>query len=157
PGDAAPRRGARARRHDAGMLRRSLALLLAVALLARPIGATWSIILVDVRTGEIAIASATCLANFDLAVGVPVVVVGVGAGAAQSFVDTTGRNRILIRDQLRLGTDPRQILQLLAQQDPGHQTRQYGIVDVSGRAVGFTGSGAGAWAGDRTGRIGDIV
>ena len=28
--------------------------------------ATWSIVLVDTRTGEIGIASATCLTNFDL-------------------------------------------------------------------------------------------
>lgn len=139
------------------MVRLLSSLVLALAALVRPASATWSIILIDVRTGEIAVASATCLTSFDLAVFVPVVVVGRGAGCAQSFVDQSGQTRIYIRDQLRLGTSPAQILAGLAGLDPGHQTRQYGIVDVSGRAIGFTGTGAGAFASDRTGRIGDLA
>ncbi|MBK8976159.1 MAG: DUF1028 domain-containing protein [Planctomycetes bacterium] len=138
------------------MLARLLALLVLLGLPAR-LSATWSIILVNTRTGEIAVGCATCITSFDLVVGVPVIVVGRGAGCAQSFVDTTGQNRLLIRDQLRLGTPLAQILQLLAAQDPGHQTRQYGMVDVTGDALGFTGAQAGAWAGDRIGQVGDIV
>ncbi|MEZ5965034.1 MAG: DUF1028 domain-containing protein [Planctomycetota bacterium] len=139
------------------MLRALLRLGLAAALLARPVLATWSIILIDTRTGEIAVASATCLQNFDLAVWVPVVVVGKGAACAQSFVDPSGANRLYIRDQLLLGTAPDQILAGLAASDPGHQSRQYGFADVQGRTRGFTGTGAGAYASDRTGRVGDIV
>ncbi|MEY4675133.1 MAG: hypothetical protein RL148_2917 [Planctomycetota bacterium] len=136
---------------------RRLVLLLVALLLAAPLQATWSIILVDRRTGEIAIASATCLAGFDLKNGASVVRVGRGAAAAQSFVDSSGQNRLLIFTQLGAGTDPAQILAQLAASDPGHQTRQYGIVDVQGRAIGFTGNQAGAWAGHLTGSIGDIV
>ncbi len=139
------------------MLRLVLRGLLAVLALACPLPATWSIILIDVRTGEIAVASATCLPNFDLAVWVPVIVVGKGAACAQSYVDPTGTTRIYIRDQLALGTSPAQILSGLAGFDTGHQSRQYGIVDLAGRAVGFTGTGAGGFASDRVGRIGDIV
>lgn len=139
------------------ILPRWLAILLSVLFLAPIAPATWSIIIVDTRTGEIAIGSATCLTSFDLKLGASVVVVGKGAGAAQSFVDTTGRNRQLIFQQLMMGTAPSQILVLLAQQDPQHQTRQYGIVDVQGRAVGFTGTGAGAWAGHLTGQVGTLV
>lgn len=137
--------------------RHLLACTLALLAIAAPLSATWSIILVNVRTCEIAIASATCLTGLDLARFVPVIVVGKGAAAAQSFVDATGNNRILLRDQLALGTDPAQILNLLANSDAGHQTRQYGIVDIRGRAIGFTGTGAGAYASDRIGQIGDIV
>ncbi len=130
--------------------------LLATLLLVDCVRATWSIILVDRRTGEVAIASATCLTGFDLQNGACVVVVGRGAAAAQSFVDTTGQNRMLIFQQLQLGADPQQILAQLAATDTGHQSRQYGIVDVQGRAVGFTGTGAGPWAGHLTGQIGDV-
>jgi hypothetical protein len=137
-------------------LRRALALVLS-ALLCGPLSATWSIILIDLRTGEIAVGCATCLTGFDLRQGVPVILVGVGAGCAQSSVDATGQNRLLIRNQLLAGTSPSQILVLLAQQDPGHQTRQYGIVDTQGRAVGFTGNSAGAYAGHITGQVGQIV
>lgn len=136
--------------------RNALALVAAV-LLCAPLSATWSIILIDLRTREIAIGCATCLTNFDLRVGVPVMMVGRGGACAQSFVDASGANRLLIRNQLLAGTDPVQILAMLAQQDPGHQTRQYGIVDVQGRALGFTGTGAGAWAGHVTGQVGSIV
>src|SRR5436190_23029008 len=100
--------------------------------------ATWSIIIVDTRTHEIAIGSATCLTNFDLARALPVVRVGLGAAAAQSAVDTTGRNRRLIWDQFALGTPPDQILQMLDHVDTLHETRQYGIVDTQGRATTFT-------------------
>ena len=130
---------------------------LALLLCSAPLRATWSIIIVDTRTGEIAIASATCLTGFDLQLNACVLVVGRGAAAAQSYVDFTGQNRILIFNQLLSGTDPNQILNLLAASDPGHQTRQYGIVDVQGRAVGFTGTGAGAWGGHLTGQIGTLV
>lgn len=136
---------------------RHLVVLLVTFLLTGSLNATWSIILIDTRTGEIAIGSATCLTGFDLQANASVVVVGRGAAAAQSFIDTTGQNRILIFTQLGLGTDPAQILALLAASDPGHQTRQYGIVDTQGRAIGFTGTGDGQWAGHLTGQIGSIV
>ncbi len=131
--------------------------LLLVGLLGGALPATWSIILIDTRTGEIAIASATCLPGFDLQQGACVIVVGRGAAAAQSFVDVTGANRALIFAQLQAGTTPAQILAMLAAQDSSHQTRQYGIVDVQGNAIGFTGTGAGQWAGHLTGQVGSIV
>ena len=139
------------------MLRSLAWLLLAVLSLARPAAATWSIILIDIRTGEIAIASATCVGGIDLTVYVPIIVVGKGAGCAQSVIDQTGANRILIRDQLALGTDPVQILAMLATADGQHQSRQYGIVDVRGRATGFSGTGNGPYSSDRTGRVGNVV
>lgn len=113
--------------------------------------ATWSIIFVDTTTGEIGIASATCLTNFDLQAGASVVVVGKGAAAAQSFVDSTGNNRTILRDRLAAGVDPALILAELAATDSGHQSRQYGIVDLSGRTLTFTGTGAGGYASGITG------
>lgn len=109
--------------------------------------ATWSIVLFDSRTGEIGIASATCLANFDLQANSPVVVVGRGAAAAQSSVDVTGQNRMLIRDRLRAGVEPANILAELAATDLSHESRQYGIVGAPGIGVSFTGLEDGPWAG----------
>jgi hypothetical protein len=119
--------------------------------------ATWSILLVDTRTGEIALGSATCLTSFDLRANTPVIITGVGAATAQSFVDSSGRNRVRIRDGLALGLTPAEILTDLSTFDPGHQTRQYGIVDTTGLAATFSGTGAGAWAGGTTGEVDGII
>jgi uncharacterized Ntn-hydrolase superfamily protein len=119
--------------------------------LAGSASATWSILLVDLSTGEIALGSATCLTGFDLQANTPVLIPGVGAATAQSFVDSNGFNRSLIRDRLLQGTEPEAILAELAVFDTGHQTRQYGIIDTSGNASTFTGTGAGQWAGGLTG------
>jgi hypothetical protein len=123
----------------------------------REAGATWSIIIIDVRTGEVAAASATCLTGFDLQANTPVMLTGVGAATAQSFVDSTGQNRTYIRDRLLAGDTMDAILAGLAVRDSGHQTRQYGIADVRGGTLTFSGTGAGLWAGGRTGRVGDLV
>jgi hypothetical protein len=136
---------------------RSLCAFAGVAGLAASASATWSIVLIDVRTGEIAVGSATCLTNFDLQAGTPVLIPGVGAATAQSFVDQGGYNRVFIRDRLLEGVPPDEILALLEDVDGGHQTRQYGIADALGGVATFTGTRAGAWAGGVTGRIGDVV
>jgi hypothetical protein len=133
--------------------------LLALASLAGTASATWSIIIVDTRTGEVAVASATCLTGLDLRNVTPVLLSGVGAATAQSFADISGENRTFIRDRLLEGTAPSDIVTGLSPFDPGHQSRQYGIVDLrsGGRAATFSGTGAGRWAGGRTGRTGDLV
>ena len=124
---------------------------------AAPASATWSIVIADTRTGEIAIGSATCVAGYDLRNLLPIVVVGRGVGAAQSYVDFSARNRMLISTELKKGTPLPRLLALLAQGDSGHQTRQYGIVDVSGGSITFTGTQCGAFANGLTGRIGPLV
>lgn len=138
-------------------LRRPLVSILAAALLAAPVRATWSIVAVDTISGEIVVASATCIANFDLERWLPVLLPEVGAGCAQSIVDSSGANRTRIRNDLLLGMSPDEILLDLAAHDPSHQGRQYGIVDTQGRAATFTGANAGQWAGGVTGRTGTIV
>ena len=105
---------------------------------------TWSIVVVDRATGEVCVASATCLANLSIERYVPVIVVGQGAAAAQSSVDATGANRVLIRDGLLAGDDPAAMLSVLAGVDPQHNQRQYGIVSLDGGPpISFTGTGAG--------------
>jgi len=139
-------------------LRRLFTLLAGLALLSGPVQATWSIVCVNLRTREVGVATATCLANFNIRVGVPVIVVGEGAAAAQSLLDSFGTNRRLIYFSYR-DTDetPEEILARLAKGDFGHQTRQYGIVNFEGPPATFTGTGAGAAASGVTGGIGDYL
>ena len=137
---------------------RSLALSAAVLTgLTATAQATWSIVLVDTATGEVAIGCATCLEGLDLEIYVPVVLAGVGGACAQSSIDTTGRNRRYIWDELQKGTSPKDILTGLAGLDSSHQSRQYGIVDMKGRRITFTGSQCGAWAGGVAGKRGTII
>jgi uncharacterized Ntn-hydrolase superfamily protein len=137
-------------------LRRILSLSLATLALAPALGGTWSIIIVDTRTGEIAIASASCV-RADLRTLAPVVLVGKGAAAVQSFADLSGYVRAVIREGMARDMSPSQILAYLAGQDPAHQSRQYGIVDTRGRVLTFTGSKTGAWTGGLTGKVGTLV
>lgn len=133
---------------------RSVALVLAAGgVLAADAEATWSIVLVDTATGEVAIGCATCLESLDLEVYCPVILAGVGGACAQSSIDSSGRNRKLIWDELQKGTPPKQILTLLRGGDSAHQSRQYGIVDMNGREATFTGFQCGAYAGGVAGSI----
>ena len=97
--------------------------------------ATWSIVIVNTRTREVGVASATCLTNFDLQANTPVVIVGMGGATAQSAVDSDGTNRTFIRDGLYDLGAPADILSGLSVFDPSHQSKQYGMVDTQiGRA-----------------------
>src|SRR5262245_63614270 len=123
------------------MLRRTLLPLLGLALLAPTAAATWSIVCVNLDTREVGVATATCIEDFNIRTGVPVIFVGEGAAAAQSFLDSSGQNRRTIYFSFRDTEDtPAQILAQLAAQDAGHETRQYGIVNFTGDPVTFTGS-----------------
>jgi uncharacterized Ntn-hydrolase superfamily protein len=119
--------------------------------------ATWSILIVDTRTGEIGLGSATCLVGLDLREVTPVLVAGLGGLTAQSAGDSRGVNRTFVRDRMIEGVDPEEIINLLAVFDPGHESRQYGMVDVHGGAATFSGSLDGQWAGGVVGQVGDLV
>ena len=110
-----------------------------VALPARAF-ATWSIVAVDRATGRVVIASATCVnQDDDFLKGVQAVVVpGKGVAACQAAVDNTHANQMLVFQELQKGTDPKQIVELLAK-DPAFQSRQFGIVDLQGRRAGHSG------------------
>ncbi len=111
------------------MIRRLFASFLLLSVLTWPAQATWSIVVVNRKTGEIAIASATCLPNTNLLKGVPVIFTGVGAAAAQSAIDQDGSNRMLIFAGLEAGFTPEEILDQLAMTDEYHNTRQSAVVD----------------------------
>jgi uncharacterized Ntn-hydrolase superfamily protein len=123
--------------------------------------ATWSVVAVDQRTGEVVIASATCVAQSRFAVGFSakglmdiqaVVVPGKGVAAAQASVDRTRTNQELIHNQIENGTDPTEIIRML-QEDPEIARRQFGIVDLRGRHAGYSGAGNGAVSLHSTGQV----
>ena len=74
-----------------------LAFSVGLLLMVGNAAATWSIIVVNVVTGEVAVGIATCLTGFDLRPNTVVVVPGRGVAAAQSFVGPLSL-RQLIRD-----------------------------------------------------------
>ena len=108
--------------------------------------ATWSIIALDRATGRLVISSATCVSQAGLTTrgglkGVQAIVVPrFGVAAAQAGVDASGQNQRLIFAELKKGTHPSQILQLLMA-DTAIQRRQFAIVDMQGRFAGWSGSG----------------
>jgi Raf kinase inhibitor-like YbhB/YbcL family protein len=117
-------------------------LLLLVTLLALPTSAfaTWSVIAVDRATGRVVIASATCVDRDDqFLMGVQAVIVpGKGVAACQAGVDGTHKNQMLVFEELKKGTDPKRIVEMLSQ-DPAFQSRQFGILDLQGRSAGHSG------------------
>jgi hypothetical protein len=131
-------------------------LVVVVALLSYPVHAfaTWSVIAVDRSTGRVVIASATCVNGDDMFLpGVQAVVVpGKGVAACQSAVDNTHQNQMLVFRELQKGTDPKQIIEMLSA-DPAFQSRQFGIVDLQGRAAGHSGLTNGYVAQDIQGQV----
>jgi uncharacterized Ntn-hydrolase superfamily protein len=119
--------------------------------------ATWSIVVVDTATGEVAIGCATCLTGFDLEQWVPVMMVGVGGACSQSSIDGDGKIRTTIWDGFLNGTKPLDILKKVKQFDPSWSNRQIGIVDMQARSQTYTGTQCGHFAGGRTGTTGTIV
>ena len=145
-----------ATRSRSARLLRGVAALLAL-LFAPAARATWSIILIDSRTGEIGVAGATCLAGLDLTVYLPVVRVGSAAACAQSLIDQNATNRRRIRTDMIAGMTPENILADLIASDSQFRQRQYGIVDVLGNTVTYSGTANGPYAGGVTGHLGTIA
>lgn len=131
--------------------RRLLAGLLLAFFVPAWLSATWSVVAVDTRTGQVIVASATCVAQARFS-GFPakglmdiqaIVAPGVGAAAAQAGVDRTRANQMLIHAELKKETPPEEIVGMLAA-DPDFERRQFAIVDMRGRSAGHSGSENGA-------------
>jgi hypothetical protein len=127
---------------------------LACVLLPRAAWATWSVIAVDMATGRVVIASATCVDRDDAFLsGIQAVVVpGKGVAACQAGVDGTHANQMLVYRELQKGTDPARIIEMLSA-DPAFQSRQFGIVDLTGRTAGHSGLSNGYVTQDIQGQV----
>jgi hypothetical protein len=135
-------------------MRRVVLFLISLLALPATASATWSVIAVDRSTGRVVIASATCVDRDDqFLMGVQAVVVpGKGVAACQAGVDNTHQNQMLVFRELQKGTEPRAIIEQLSA-DPAFQTRQFGIVDLQGRAAGHSGLGNGYVSQDIHGQV----
>jgi uncharacterized Ntn-hydrolase superfamily protein len=111
--------------------------------------ATWSVIAVDKNTGQVIVASATCVAQAgfprrqplpsrDLMDLPAVIVPGVGVAACQAGADNTHQNQMTVFEELKKGTDPATIIEML-RMDPDIERRQFGILDMQGRSAGHNG------------------
>jgi uncharacterized Ntn-hydrolase superfamily protein len=132
-----------------------------ILLVPRTAFATWSVVALNSKTGQAVVASATCVSGANLVRRAPpfglrsiqaIVVPGKAAAAAQANVDSTFANQNLIYAELQKGTDPAKILEMLSA-DPNFQSRQFGIIDMKGRAAGHSGTGNQAASLHEQGRV----
>lgn len=137
-------------------MRRTLLLLAALVASPLPAFATWSVVAVDRSTGRVVIASATCVnGDDDFLKGVQAVIVpGKGVAACQAAVDNTHQNQMLVFRELQKGTDPAEIIAMLSA-DSAFQSRQFGLVDLQGRAAGHSGLTNGYVSQDMHGQVPD--
>src|SRR5262245_18550052 len=137
------------------MRRMSLFAACALATLApRVANATYSIVATDTASGQVGGAGTSCLSG-----GLSVYVIyGISPGkcvvAAQAAINQNGRNVAV--QQLSQGVAPADIIRALTMSsfDPSFSSRQYGIVDLQGRAAGHTGTTNQNFADDRQGKSG---
>jgi uncharacterized Ntn-hydrolase superfamily protein len=158
----------------------SLALFLVLGSFS-PAFATWSVIALDSRSGQVIIASATCVrqsgfpqrqpnASRDLMDVQAVIVPGLGVAACQAGVDNTRENQMLVYNELKKGTPPPQIIELLKAQEAARkpenqmERRQFGIlampnggtITARNNRAGFNGSGNSTSSLYFGGQVGDM-
>jgi uncharacterized Ntn-hydrolase superfamily protein len=145
----------------------------ALLVTAAPAFATWSVIAIDARTGQVIIASATCVRQESFPSRTPngardlmdvqaVIVPGIGVAACQAGVDNTRENQMLVYNEIKKGTPPAQIIEML-KKDPNIERRQFGIVSIPNggtittrnNVAGFNGSGNSRSSLYRGGQYGD--
>jgi hypothetical protein len=118
-------------------MRRSMLFLVCILGLQNFAFATWSVVAVDKSTGRVVIASATCVNGADdFLKGVQAVVI---PGKAIAACQSAAGNQDIVFRELQRGTAPKDIIELIAREDPAFQSRQYGIVDLQGRSAGHSG------------------
>lgn len=137
-------------------MRKHLLAFLLACLLGSSVHATWSIVVVNRRTGEVAVGSATCLQSINLTQGLPVLRIGKGAGAIQAA--SGGSAGLLIMfDQFGDDVDSATLLAAVLAADPSPMDRQIGLVSMVGFPQTFTGTSAGRARGGVQGEFGDYA
>src|SRR5437016_3633991 len=130
-------------------MKRALLALFMVLATQTSAWATWSVIAIDKKTGQAIVASATCVAQAgfprrqplparDLMDLQAVIVPGVSVAACQAGADNTHQNQLTVFEELKKGTDPAKIIEIL-HMDPDIERRQFGILDLQGRSAGHNG------------------
>jgi len=125
-----------------------LQIVLAAAAAAEvPRPSTFSIVAADPAAGEVGVAVASRF--FSVGSVVPFARAGVGAVATQASANTTyGPGALTL---LANGASPSETLAILTRSDADPKARQVGVVAADGASATYTGPGANAWAGGRSG------
>jgi MYXO-CTERM domain-containing protein len=118
--------------------------------------ATYSVVATDSDTQQVGGTATSCVGGLDLSIiygSAP----GRGVIHAQALLGSPGREEGIAL--LSVGAAPADVIAAIANAgfDEFYQRRQYGVVDLSGRAAGFTGDQTGDYAGDMQGAIGAFV
>ena len=139
-------------------MKRLRTVIAALPLLLAPAAAhaTYSIVAADSATGQVGGAVTSCVGSQ----GVGVVYrpsVGHGGVNAQAAASSNGRDRAITL--LGMDVAPADIITMITASsfDTSAATRQYGVVDLMGRAAGFTGASAMNYKEDRQGTVGATV
>lgn len=120
--------------------------------------ATYSIAAVDMSTQEVGGAITSCVGSLDVGI-VYGALPGVGVIHAQAQLDQRGRAKTRALELLMQGMAPNEIIEAITEPgfDPGYAARQYGVVDLIGRAAGYTGAQAQAYKRDQQGTSGPFA
>jgi hypothetical protein len=138
------------------MLRRILLAFLCTTVLVSPAAATWSIVVVNRRTGEVGVASATCVENIYLIGRLPVALPGLGGGVIQA--SGAFQDLVPMAAGLRARLTPAEILELVKVAEPTVGELQTGIVALyPGAPVTFSGGGTQSASGGVVGEVGDLA
>ncbi len=133
----------------------AVSLGLALLVISAPASATWSVAAADTKTGAIGSAGASCV-PYEV-IRIQGIAPGFGVVDAQAYFDDAARDEAV--SLLAARRSPDEILSIIT--DPAVHLvapkMQYGIVDNLGRAVGYTGSEAMAFAGHKTGNFGSYA
>ena len=139
-------------------MQKLLRLALALFFGCNVVSATWSIVIVNTKTGEVGVVVASCTPLFDLHVGVPVVVVGRGTAVWQANGDVTFKGRPAAWSTLMAGGSAQDAIDLWLMNDPFFNGKQAAVASLAGLdAVPVTTSATMAFAGDITGATGDFI
>ncbi len=128
-------------------MRKLFLAMMLLTLVAAPVGATFSIVAYDSRTGEVGVAVQSKV--FGVGPRVAWARAGVGAVATQAHSNETfGPHGLQLMDA---GLSAGEVLEHLLAHDKGRDKRQVGIVDSQGVVAAWTGPACSDWAGDRQG------
>jgi uncharacterized Ntn-hydrolase superfamily protein len=102
----------------------------------QPALATWSVVAVDERTGEVGVAVASCV-GFEVSV-VPVLVPGVGAAASQADISAPSGARLA--KAITSGATAEETINVVVSVDDAPDSRQFGVVVFDRGADAWTGA-----------------
>jgi uncharacterized Ntn-hydrolase superfamily protein len=112
------------------------AVVAVLAIGAQPAEATWSVVAVDPRTGEVGVAVASCVGS-EVSI-VPVLVPGVGAAASQARISPPSGARIV--KALSAGATAEETINVVVSVDDAPDDRQFGVVVFDRGGAGWTGT-----------------